>query len=305
MSKTDSLPIKTERGARQKKLAKDVVVPVSTWRYNVIFILFGCLFIALGARAVQLQVVDNDYLQSQGDARYLRVQNEPPTRGMITDRNGQPLAVSTPVDSIWMHPATILRQQKEYPYKKLTSLLGTTPVKLLDKAEKRKGREFVYLKRHLSPQLANKILALNVPGINKVREYKRYYPAGPVLGHVLGFTNIDNEGQEGLELAYDDELKGRAGRTQVLRDRVGHVVEYVEQLARVRHGDDIVLSIDARIQYLAYRHLQAAVKKHNATSASLVALDIKTGELLAPLLCLTLIQMTALSSKVHIFAIVR
>ncbi|MFT4635496.1 MAG: cell division protein FtsI (penicillin-binding protein 3) [Chitinophagales bacterium] len=281
MSKTDSLPIKTERGARQKKLAKDVVVPVSTWRYNVIFILFGCLFIALGARAVQLQVVDNDYLQSQGDARYLRVQNEPPTRGMITDRNGQPLAVSTPVDSIWMHPATILRQQKEYPYKKLTSLLGTTPVKLLDKAEKRKGREFVYLKRHLSPQLANKILALNVPGINKVREYKRYYPAGPVLGHVLGFTNIDNEGQEGLELAYDDELKGRAGRTQVLRDRVGHVVEYVEQLARVRHGDDIVLSIDARIQYLAYRHLQAAVKKHNATSASLVALDIKTGELLA------------------------
>jgi cell division protein FtsI (penicillin-binding protein 3) len=154
MSKTDSLPIKTERGARQKKLAKDVVVPVSTWRYNVIFILFGCLFIALGARAVQLQVVDNDYLQSQGDARYLRVQNEPPTRGMITDRNGQPLAVSTPVDSIWMHPATILRQQKEYPYKKLTSLLGTTPVKLLDKAEKRKGREFVYLKRHLSPLLS-------------------------------------------------------------------------------------------------------------------------------------------------------
>ncbi|MFT6407207.1 MAG: cell division protein FtsI (penicillin-binding protein 3) [Arenicella sp.] len=281
MAKIDSLPIKSERGSRSKKLVKDVVVPVSTWRYNVIVIIFGCLFAALGARAVQLQVVDNDYLQSQGDARYLRVQNEPPTRGMITDRNGQPIAVSTPVDSIWMHPATILRQQKEFSYKELAGLLETTPVKLLDQAEKRKGREFVYLKRHLSPQLANKILALNVPGINKVREYKRYYPAGPVMGHVLGFTNIDNEGQEGLELAYDNELKGQAGRTQVLRDKVGHVVEYVEQLSRVRHGDDIALSIDARIQYLAYRHLQAAVKKHNATSASLVALDVKTGEVLA------------------------
>ncbi|MFQ3247310.1 MAG: cell division protein FtsI (penicillin-binding protein 3) [Arenicella sp.] len=278
---TNSLPIKSPRNPTVDRPVKDVVVPVSTWRYNVIVIIFGFLFIALGARAVQLQVVDNDYLQSQGDARYLRVQNEPPTRGMITDRNGQPIAVSTPVDSVWMHPATILRQQKEYSYKELTGLLEITPAELLEKAEKRKGREFVYLKRQLSPQLANKILALNVPGINKVREYKRYYPAGPVMGHVLGFTNIDNEGQEGLELAYDDELKGQAGRTQVLRDKVGHVVEYVEQLSRVRHGDDIVLSIDARIQYLAYRHLQAAVKKHNATSATLVALDVKTGEVLA------------------------
>ena len=281
MAKTKALPVKAQRETGGEKAAKDVVVPVSSWRYSAIVIIFGALFVGLGARAVQLQIVDNDYLQSQGDARYLRVQKEPPTRGMITDRNGQPIAVSTPVDSIWMHPATILKQQQEYSYEKLTALLETTPAKLLSKAEKRKGREFTYLKRHLSPQLANKILALNVPGINKVREYKRYYPAGPVMGHVLGFTNIDNEGQEGLELAYDKELKGQAGRTQVLRDKVGHVVEYVEQLARVRHGDDIALSLDARIQYLAYRHLQAAVKKHRATSASLVALDAKTGEVLS------------------------
>ena len=277
MAKTKSIPVK----AQIERPVKDVVVPVSSWRYKMIVFIFGALFFGLGARAVQLQVVDNDYLQSQGDARYLRVQKEPPTRGMITDRNGQPIAISTPVDSIWMHPPTILKQRREYSYKKLTKLLEITPAKLLESAEKRKGREFVYLKRHLSPQLANKILALNVPGINKVREYKRYYPAGPVMGHVLGFTNIDNEGQEGLELAYDDELKGQAGRTQVLRDKVGHVVEYVEQLARVRHGDDIALSLDARIQYLAYRHLQAAVKKHNASSASLVALDAKTGEVLS------------------------
>ena len=281
MTKAKSVPVKVQRKPTVEASTKDLVVPVSTWRYNTIVIVFGFLFIGLVVRAVQLQIIDNDYLQSQGDARYLRVQKEPPTRGMITDRNGQPIAISTPVDSIWMQPATILKQQKEYSYKELSKLLEISPKELLEKAEKRKGKEFVYLKRHLPPQLANKILALNVPGINKVREYKRYYPAGPVMGHVLGFTNIDNEGQEGLELAYDDKLKGQAGRTQVLRDKVGHVVEYVEQLARVRHGDDIVLSLDARIQYLAYRHLQAAVKKHNATSASLVALDAKTGEVLS------------------------
>ena len=260
---------------------KDVVVPVSTWRYKTIGLVFGASFVCLALRAVYLQIIDNEYLQSQGDARYLRVQKEPPTRGLISDRNGQPIAISTPVESIWMHPATILKQEKEYSYKKLSTLLGMTREELINRAEKRKARQFVYLKRHLSPQVAKEILALEVPGINSEREYKRYYPSGPVMGHVLGFTNIDNEGQEGLELAYDKALKGQAGSTQVLRDKVGHVVEYVEQLARVRHGDDITLSLDARIQYLAYRHLQAAVKRHDATSASLVALDAKTGEILS------------------------
>jgi len=270
------------KGVRKNTRAnKDVVVPVSTWRYKVIGIIFGSVFIGLTARAVHLQIIDNDYLQSEGDARYLRVLEEKPTRGMIVDRNDQPLAISTPVDSIWMHPPTILRQQKEYSYKQLGELLGMSRDALLKKAEKTKAKEFSYLRRHLSPQIAAKILALDVPGINAVREYKRYYPAGPVMGHVLGFTNIDNEGQEGLELAYNEELKGRAGRTHVLRDKVGHIVEYVEQLSRVKHGEDIKLSIDARIQYLAYRHLQAAVKAHRASSASLVALDAKSGEVLA------------------------
>ena len=276
MARGKSIPVATERRAR-----KEVIVPVSSWRYKVIALMFGFVFVGLIVRAVHLQIIDNEYLQSEGDARYLRVQKEEPTRGMIVDRNNQPLAISTPVDSIWMHPPTILRQQKEYSYKELTKLLGMTRDELLQKAEKTKAREFSYLKRHLSPQIANQILALDVPGINSVREYKRYYPAGPVLGHVLGFTNIDNEGQEGLELAYNEELKGQAGRTHVLRDKVGHVVEYVEQLSRVRHGEDIRLSLDSRIQYLAYRHLQAAVKKHQASSASLVALDAKTGEILA------------------------
>ena len=267
--------------ANVRRDTKELFVPVSTWRYQVIGVIFGAAFCSLIARAVYLQVIDTDYLQSEGDARYLRVQNELPTRGMIVDRNDQPLAISTPVDSIWMHPATILEQQDRYAYKKLSALLGVSRDKILARAEQKKASQFVYLKRHLPPQHAKQVLALDIPGINAVREYKRYYPAGPVTGHVLGFTNIDNVGQEGLELAYNSDLAGRQGRTQVLQDKVGHVVEYVEQLSRVQHGQDIKLSLDSRIQYLAYRHLQAAVKKHQASSASLVALDAKTGEILA------------------------
>ena len=272
---------KPMQNASQRGSKQDLVIPISTWRYAAIGIIFGCAFASLLARAVYLQIIDTDYLQSQGDARYLRVQKEPPTRGMIVDRNGQPLAISTPVDSIWMHPSTILEQQNRYTYQKLSKLLGISRQQLLKKAQDKKTKQFVYLVRHLSPKTAQQVMALEIPGINSVREYKRYYPAGPVLGHVLGFTNIDNEGQEGLELAYDSLLRGRAGRTQVLQDKVGHVVEYVEQLSRVQHGKDIKLSLDSRVQYLAYRHLQAAVKKHRASSASLVALDAKTGEVLA------------------------
>ncbi|MFT5571696.1 MAG: cell division protein FtsI (penicillin-binding protein 3) [Cryomorphaceae bacterium] len=271
-------PVKAKTNSRK---AKELIVPVSTWRYKMIGLIFGGIFCALITRAMYLQIIDTDYLQSQGDARYLRVQKEMPTRGMIVDRNGQPLAISSPVDSIWMHPSTILQQKGKYSYDQLTKLLGISRENLLSKAESKKTRQFVYLKRHLPPQLAKQILELNVPGINSVREYKRYYPAGPVMAHVLGFTNIDNEGQEGVELAYDKQLKGLPGRTRVLQDKVGHVVEYVEQLSRVQHGEDIVLSLDARIQYLAYRYLQATVKKNQASSASLVALDAKTGEILA------------------------
>lgn len=264
-----------------KGFKPEELMPVGSWRYATIAVLFGALFMGLVVRAVYLQVIDTDYLQSQGDARYLRVQKEQPTRGMIVDRHGQPLAISTPVDSIWMHPATILDQQNEYAYKKLSALLGISREQILKRARDKQSKQFVYLKRHIKPTLAKQILALEIPGIDSVREYKRYYPAGPVLGHVLGFTNIDNEGQEGLELAYEDELSGHAGRTRVLQDKVGHVVEYVEQLNAVEHGKDVQLSLDSRIQYLAYRHLQAALKKHRASTASLVALDAKTGEVLA------------------------
>ena len=251
------------------------------WRYVLVSVLFGVMFLALISQAVYLQVVDNEYLQSQGDARYLRVKNEQPTRGMILDRHGKPLAVSTPVDSIWAHPPTIIKNQSKYSYSKLSKLLGLSRQQFLQLVTKNKGRQFMYLKRHLSPKQAQEIIALEIPGINSLREYRRYYPAGPVVGHVLGFTNIDNVGQEGAELAFNSILSGHAGKTQVLKDQVGHVVEYVEQLSPVEHGNSITLSLDARIQYLAYRYLQAAVKKNQASSASLVVLDAKTGEILA------------------------
>jgi len=267
--------------ATSRKPNNDVFIPASTWRYRVIGAVFGGIFVVLIARAAYLQIIDSDYLQSQGDARYLRVQKEPPTRGMIVDRSDQVLAISTPVDSIWIHPATILKQQNEYSYSQLSKLVGVSRDQILAKANAKKTKQFVYLKRQLPPQKASQILALNIPGVNSVREYKRYYPAGPVLGHVLGFTNIDNQGQEGLELAFQSLLEGESGRTRVLQDKVGHIVEYVEQLSQVRDGDELKLSLDSRIQYLAYRHLQAAVKKHKASSASLVALDAKTGEVLA------------------------
>jgi cell division protein FtsI (penicillin-binding protein 3) len=262
-------------------LKQEVLIPVSTWRYATIGVIFGGLFLGLIARAVYLQVIDTDYLQSQGDARYLRVMKEAATRGMIVDRNGRPLAISTPVDSIWIHPSTILEQYGEYSYTQLGELLGISVDSIINTARQKKASQFAYLKRHISPQLADQILGLGIKGVDKVREYKRYYPAGPVLGHVLGFTNIDNVGQEGLELAYQSELEGQPGRTQILQDRMGHVVEYVEQLSRVQNGHDVKLSLDSRIQYLAYRHLQSALKKHQASSASLVALDAKTGEILA------------------------
>lgn len=267
---------------RQKKSNQDFSQAYSSqWRYTLVSVLFGLMFVVLIAQAVYLQVVDKEYLQSQGDARYLRVKNEQPTRGMILDRYGQPLAISTPVDSIWAHPPTIMQNQSKYSYKKLTQLLGISRQQFLQLVAKNKSRQFLYLKRHLSPMQAQKIIDLDVPGINSVREYRRYYPAGPVVGHVLGFTNIDNVGQEGAELAFNKILSGHPGKTQVLKDQVGHVVEYVEQLSPVEHGEDITLSLDARIQYLAYRYLQAAVKRHRAPSASLVALDAKTGEILA------------------------
>ncbi len=233
----------------------------------------------LGARALHLQVFAADYLKAQGNARYLRVVKAAPNRGMILDRNGEVLAVSTPVDSVWAHPVTFLAEA--HSVAKLAKLLNTKPARIRQLCRDNEHREFVYLKRHLAPELASRIMQLEIPGIDVVREYRRYYPAGPVTGHVLGLTDIDDRGQEGIELAFDGHLSGAEGQTRVLRDRVGHIVEHVERLSSAVDGQNLRISIDARIQYLAFRHLQGTVREHRAAGASAVVVDVQSGEILA------------------------
>lgn len=254
-------------------------LPVLRFRLLVVlgFLTLACS--ALLARAIDIQVVRKDFYQSQGDARHLRVVGMPTMRGKIFDRNGEVLAVSTPVESVWVHPSRALENPERIQV--LAQLLSLEPGKLLQRLSQRSNREFVYLKRHVSPELAQAVRDLGAPGVFLQREYRRYYPAGESTAHVLGFTNIDDEGQEGLELAYNDWLKGSPGRKRVIKDSRGRVIENVERLEEARPGRDLTLSIDRRLQYLAYRELKATVMEHGADSGSVVLLDAETSEVLA------------------------
>ncbi len=234
---------------------------------------------SLVARAVHLQVLDKDFLNQQADTRHLRTENIVAHRGTITDRHGEPLAISTPVDSIWVNPKEFAFAVDDVP--QLASALGVDSQTLMRRITRSMDKEFLYLKRHLSPEQAQKVLALNLPGINVQREYRRYYPASEVTGHLVGFTDIDDEGQEGLELAFNHWLAGESGAKRVLKDRLGRSIENVESIRPAHHGRDLTTSIDLRLQYLAYRALKAAIKSHEARSGSIVVLDVKTGEVLA------------------------
>lgn len=244
------------------------------------------LFLTLGAsalvvRAVDLQLVRKEFYQRQGDARFLRDIEIPTSRGQILDRNGEPLAVSTPVESLWANPPVLMEHADRIP--ELAQALGVDAQALQARiAEKAAAkREFDYLRRHLNPARADQIMALDIPGINKIREFRRYYPAGEIVSHVLGYTNIDDRGQEGLELAFDEWLAGAPGSQRVIRDRRGRVVENVELVRAPVPGKDLILSIDRRLQYLAYRELTATLLEHNASSGSMVILDAPSGEILA------------------------
>ncbi len=242
----------------------------------------GVLLVGLAAlvwRAIDLQLEESEFLRGQGEARHLRVVSVPAHRGMITDRHGEPLAISTPVDSVWANPRELsvardrlpeLARHLELPLEGLQQMLAG-----------RGDREFVYLRRHVAPGQAREVMALDLPGVHLQREYRRYYPAGEVTGHVIGFTNIDDAGQEGVELAYDEHLSAEPGSKRVIKDRLGHVVDEVGRVREPRPGHDLRLSLDRRIQYLAYRELKAAVQKHNARSGTAVVLDALTGEVLA------------------------
>jgi len=239
----------------------------------------ACGALALIWRAVDLQLVDHGFLVKEGAARYSREVKIVAHRGTITDRYGEPLAVSTPVDSVWVNPPELARASDQIP--RLAAALKKDPTVLTRAVTSNLDREFLYVARHLQPAEAQKIKALDIPGIYLSREYRRYYPAGEVAGHVLGFTNVDDAGQEGLELAFDHWLAGENGKKRIIQDRFGRVVQDVESIQPARPGRDLVLSLDLRIQYLAYRELKSAIRKYRAVAGSVVVMDIATGEVLA------------------------
>jgi len=241
--------------------------------------LFMLALSSLAWRAVDLQVINKDFYRDRGDARALRVVGIPAHRGNILDRNGEPLAISTPVDSVWARPEQALEQTSQLSA--LAQVLGMDSNKLMHMLKARLGREFVYLKRHLTPDEAEQIASLNLSGVYLQREYKRYYPEGEVAAHLIGFTNIDDQGQEGIELAYDHWLRGTAGSKRVLKNRIGQVIKNIESIDVPEPGRPVTLSIDRRLQYLAYRELKSAVALHKARSATLVMLDANTAEILA------------------------
>ncbi len=249
------------------------------WRLWLVCILLGAIAIGITAKLVSLYTYDKEFLQGQGDKRTLRVMQVPAHRGVITDRNGEALAVSAPVAAVWVNPKVV--DITDPKLKQLSRLLGKKSNAVASKIKRNSTRGFVYIKRQISPDLAAKVSALNIKGINVDREYKRYYPAGEVATHLVGFTGIDGAGQEGIELAYEDALLGEPGKKLVMQDRLGRIIKHIKLIEESESGQDVALSIDLRLQYLAYKELKSAVKSHRADSASVVVLDIKTGEVLA------------------------
>ncbi|HME37741.1 MAG TPA: penicillin-binding transpeptidase domain-containing protein [Steroidobacteraceae bacterium] len=249
------------------------------WRASVVLGLVLSGAALLVARAVELQLLDHGFLASQGDARSMRVVKIAAHRGAITDRNGEPLGLSTPVDSVWVNPQEINDNIDQLP--KLAKALKEDQQTLARRITSNLDREFLYLVRHMPPEQAAHIKALGVPGVYLLREYRRYYPAGEVSGHVVGFTTIDDKGQEGLELGFDQLLNGEDGAKRVIQDMYGRYVENVESIRAPRPGRDLVTSIDLRIQYLAYRELKAAMQEYRAHAGSVIVIDVDTGEVLA------------------------
>ncbi len=258
---------------------KDAQAKSYRWRSSVILGMVALGAAGLVARAVELQLLDHGFLAKQGDDRSMRVVKIAAHRGAITDRNGEPLAVSTPVDSVWVNPQELNDNIDQLP--KLAKVLKQDQQSLARRITSNLDREFLYLVRHMPPDQAAHVKALGIPGVYLLREYRRYYPAGEVAGHVVGFTTIDDKGQEGLELGFDQLLNGEDGAKRVIQDMYGHYVENVESIRAPRPGRDLVSSIDLRIQYLAYRELKAAMQEYQARAGSVIVVDVDTGEVLA------------------------
>ena len=247
-------------------------------RYMVLAV-FVLAVAGLVWRTLDMQVINQAFFQQQGDARHLRVVAVPAHRGDIYDRNGEPLAISTPVDTVWVNPSELIAEKARIP--ELAQVLSLNAAGLFEKVQVNARREFLYVRRHIEPALGDQVRALALPGVYLQREYKRYYPAGEVTAHVLGITNVDDQGQEGVELAYNNWLAGKQGAKRIIRDRLGRAIDDVERLEAAEPGKSIELSIDRRLQYLAYRALKKAVKEHRAVAGSAVMLDVSNGEILA------------------------
>ncbi len=256
--------------------ALSVRLPV--WRARLLMLLVFFGFMILAARALYLQGLRSDFLQQKGENRYAHVMEISAHRGMITDRNGEPLALSTPVESVWAVPsdAELSTEQRS----RLARLLGMEAAELKKKLAD-PDRDFVYLKRQLPPDLVAKVVQMNLPGVFLKREYRRYYPSAEVTAHVVGMNSVDDAGKEGIELAYQDWLSGKPGSRRVIKDRLGHVVEDMESIRAPQPGRELALSIDQRIQYLAFRELKSAIVSNEAKAGSIVVLDVNSGEVLA------------------------
>lgn len=248
---------------------------LANWRFYFVQTVLGALVLLVVWRVVSLQVLDKDFLIDQGTSRWQRIEVVNAPRGMLTDRHGEPVAVSTPVVSVWADPRELREED-------LPALAQAAQVSVRTLAARRQQhRAFMYVSRHLAPEVAEQILDLGIAGVYGLTEYKRFYPAGEVAAHVVGFTDVDDHGQEGVELAYENELRSEPGRKEVIRDLLGRAVRDVGELQAPQSGRDLSLTIDLRLQYLAYRELKKAVTQYGARGGSAVVMDVATGDVLA------------------------
>jgi len=267
------------QGTQKTGWKRRLATGFEAWRFGVVLGVFLLVMTGISWRLVELHLVDNEFLRQQGDVRTLRVEPIEAHRGVVMDRHGEPLAVSTPVKTVWANPSEV--DAEDPGLAELADVLDLSESELRQRLKETAGREFIYLRRKVQPSLARAALALGVAGIYDRQDYRRYYPAGEVTAHVVGFTNIDEQGQEGIELAYNRWLVGEPGRKRVLKDNRGRVIKDLMLIRDAKPGKDLKLSIDLRLQYLAYRELKAVVGAHKARGGTLVMLDVDTGEVLA------------------------
>jgi cell division protein FtsI (penicillin-binding protein 3) len=264
---------------RKTGLGQRLIAGLKAWRYGTVLSVFLLVVATLAWRLVDLHVIDQEFLSQQGDVRTIRVERIDAHRGVVTDRYGESLAVSTPVQTVWANPSEVAADDP-----RLTAVarqLGLREGEFRARLRKYADREFIYLRRKVQPELARQVMDVGTPGIYSRQEYRRYYPAGEVTSHIVGFTNIDEFGQEGIELAYNDWLSGERGKKRVLKDNRGRVIKDLTLIRDAKPGKSLALSIDLRLQYLAYRELKAVVSAHNARGGTLVMLDVDSGEVLA------------------------